>query len=127
MSETAPHQVGKLDRGQTYAPKISRRYAPGFHQKAQNFPALRAGTLQIVQKGPKFSGATRRETHHPISPHILDMSLQQPCFPTWVGDPSFTLVQYQSALRFVCNSRNIVDAPEPSRQPGHRGVVTIHP
>ena len=57
-------QVGKLDRGQTYAPKISRRYAPGFHQKqgkrpkifrryapepyksckkAQNFPALRAG------------------------------------------------------------------------------------
>ena len=32
-------------------PKISRRSAPGFHhkqgKKAQNFPALRAGTLQI--------------------------------------------------------------------------------
>ena len=57
-------QVGKLDRGHTYAPKKSRRYAPGFHQKqgkrpkifrryapepyksckkAQNVPALRAG------------------------------------------------------------------------------------
>ena len=64
MSTLVYAQVGKLDRGQTYAPKISRRYAPGSHQKqgkrpkifrryapepcksckkAQNFPALRAG------------------------------------------------------------------------------------
>ena len=40
-------QVGKLDRGQTYAPKISRRYAPG------NFTRNRV-------KGPNFFGATRR-------------------------------------------------------------------
>ena len=43
-----------------------------------------AGTLQIVPKRPKFSGAqTRRETtHHQILPHILNMSLQPFCL-TW--------------------------------------------
>ena len=55
-------QVGKLDRGQTYAPKISRRYAPGFHQKQGKRPKIfrryaPEPYLHIVQKGPKFSGA----------------------------------------------------------------------
>ena len=36
----------------------------------------------MVRKGPIFSGATRRETHHQISPHILNMYLQ-PCFAAW--------------------------------------------
>ena len=65
--------------------------APGFHHihknrvKGPTFPALRAGTLQMVQKGPKLPGATCRETHHQISPHIFNMYLQ-PFFPTWVGE-----------------------------------------
>ena len=36
----------------------------------------------MVQKGPIFSGATRRETRHQISPHRFNMYLQ-PCFPAW--------------------------------------------
>ena len=33
------------------------------------------------QRGPKISGAARRETHHRVSPHIFNMD-EQPCFPT---------------------------------------------
>ena len=39
---------------------------------APNLPVLRTGTLQMVQTGPKVSGATRRETHHQISPHVFN-------------------------------------------------------
>ena len=49
-----PARLQNLARGKLaghVCPKISRRSAPGFHhkqgKKAQNFPALRAGTLQI--------------------------------------------------------------------------------
>ena len=66
----------------------------------QNIPgATRRDFTRNRVKGPKFSGATRRnptnrarrpkifrryapETHHQISPHIFNMSLQ-PCFQTW--------------------------------------------
>ena len=86
-----PGQVGKLDRGQAYAPKTSRRYAPGFRQKQG-------------LKGPKFSGATRRNLstnrakrpkmfrrYAPGDPppdfptHIKYVSTVQPCFPTWIN------------------------------------------
>ena len=63
-------------------PALRAGIPPETEYKAPNFPALRAGTLQMVRKGPKFSGATRRETHHQISPHILNMCLQ-PCLPAW--------------------------------------------
>ena len=70
-------------------PKISRRSAPGFHhkqgKKAQNFPELRAGTLTMVRKGQKNSGATGYAPEDPppdFPTHILNMSLQ-PCFAAW--------------------------------------------
>ena len=48
-------QVAKLDRGHTYLPNFPgapRRALPLKPvQKAQKFPALRAGALQIMQKG----------------------------------------------------------------------------
>ena len=62
--------------------KMCRPVPPNF---LQNFPALRAGiSTRNRVKGPKFSGATRRETHHHMSPHIFNMRLQ-PCFPAWAG------------------------------------------
>ena len=67
-------------------PKISRRSAPGFHQKQSTRPQIfrryAPEPCKWCQKCPNFSGSTRRETHHQISPHILNMSLQ-PCFPAW--------------------------------------------
>ena len=99
VREVPPLQVGKLDRGHTYAPKISRRYAPGFHQKqgkrpkifrryapepyksckkAQNFPALRAGrpttrfprTYSICLYSPVFQpGPTPRQPGNPTRQH----------------------------------------------------------
>ena len=43
---------------------------------AQIFPSCAPeprNALQMVPKGPKFSGAMRRETHHQISPRLLNM------------------------------------------------------
>ena len=65
-------QAAELDRGHTSAEKFPgapRRDLTRNRVKAQIFPALRAGTLQMVQKSPNFSGALRRKTHHHISPH----------------------------------------------------------
>eukprot|EP00964_Phaeocystis_antarctica_P088895 scaffold56599_cov45-Phaeocystis_antarctica.AAC.1 len=42
---------------------------------AQIFPSCAPeprNALQMVPKGPKFSGATRRKTHHQISPRLLN-------------------------------------------------------
>ena len=64
-------------RAREISPQISRRDAPGLHQKQgkkpQHFPALRAARnpAEMVQKCPKFSVATRRETHHQIFPPLL--------------------------------------------------------
>ena len=68
-------------------PKISRRSAPGFHQKQSKRPQICRRYAPepckwCERKDQKFCGATRRETHHQISPHILNMCLQ-PCLPAW--------------------------------------------
>ena len=69
-------QVGELDRGHRHMPPkiISAR------------GCQHVTTLHTPEKTPKFSGAythapehyksTRRETHHQISPHILNIRLQ---------------------------------------------------
>ena len=67
--------------------KICRRSAPEFHQKQskrpQIFRAYAPEPCKWCEKAPIFSGATRRETHHQISPNISNMCLQ-PCFAAWV-------------------------------------------
>ena len=78
-----------FSRNRVKGPKLPGAYAPGFHQKQGKRPKIfRRYAPQMVQKGPTFYGATRRETHHQISPHILNMCLQ-PFFPAWqAGHPA---------------------------------------
>ena len=82
-------QVGKLDRGRTYAPKfpgVTRRDFTRNRVKGPKFSGARAETLQNVQKGPKCSAAARREIHNQISPDILNIT-DSPFFPTWGERP----------------------------------------
>ena len=51
----------------------------------------------MVQKGPIFSGATRRETHQQISPHIFNMD-RQPGFAAWAHENKHGLVLPQSLM-----------------------------
>ena len=55
-------QVGELDRGRTYAPKFPAATRRDFTRNRGKRPKIsrRAENLQNVRKGPKLSGATRR-------------------------------------------------------------------
>ena len=74
-------QVGKLDRGRTYAPKF-----PGATRNRVKGQKNPGATRQNPTKRAKMPKISRHyapgDPPHQISPHILNMYLQ-PFFPTW--------------------------------------------
>ena len=94
----------------------------------QNLRQLRTGTperpLQMMPKGPKFSGATRRETHHQISTHIQYRStaLFAAAVPLFLNPALFSrcvLLFYQiSVCLSVCLSAEGMPTKRALHQPG---------
>ena len=65
------------------------------------FAATRRNPTKLATKGPKFPGATRRETLHQISPHILNTCLQ-PFFST--SEPAWSCAKPLLLYIFYRNS-----------------------